>query len=118
MVQKTYRTFIFLFIAFTVFISFCSNPSEPKDKPVWLNTFLHKMEQEHNYPVEIWKYDWNGKTVYYSIADCCDQFNHLLDEDGKVICSPNGGYTGNGDGKCPDFWNEKKNGKLIWKKKQ
>ena len=117
MVQKIYRTSVFLFFAFTIFISYCSNPAEPKDKPIWLNDFLETRENEHETPKAIWQFEWNDKIVYYVLSQGCDNFNLLLDENGKVLCSPDGGFTGRGDGKCSNFINEKKNGKLIWEKK-
>ncbi len=116
MAQKIYRTSVFLFFVFTILISYCSNPAEPKDKPVWLNAFISKKEAEHYEIAAIWKYEWKNETVYYVIASCCDNFNLLLDENGKKLCSPDGGFTGRGDGKCPNFIKERKNGKLIWER--
>jgi len=46
---------------------------------------------------------YKGKKVYYTISPCCDQLNPIYDEDGKYICSPDGGFNGTGDGKCPDI---------------
>jgi hypothetical protein len=33
---------------------------------------------------------------------------------GRLICQPDGGITGKGDGKCPDFDKNKTNEKLVW----
>ena len=108
---------IVLFLLSAIFFGYCSNPSSPDDKPFWLDAFIEAQTANHSAPVEIWQYEWKGETVYYSIAQCCDNFNLLLDAKGKVICLPDGGYSGKGDGKCPNFISERKNGKLIWKKK-
>jgi hypothetical protein len=35
-----------------------------------------------------------------------------------MICSPTGGITGKGDGKCEDFSTKAKHIKLIWKNKE
>lgn len=115
MAQKNKNNRVSFLAVFFVFLSSCTNPSTPETKPVWLDVFLKASEVEHSTPQEIWKYEWNNKTVYYVLSQCCDQFNLLLDENGKVLCLPDGGFSGKGDGKCPNFGTEKKNGKLIWK---
>ena len=62
----------------------------------------------------IWRFRANGETVYYAQSECCDMYNTLYDQDGTVICSPDGGFAGGGDGKCPDFFKKAKRGVLIW----
>ena len=64
-------------------------------------------------PASVWEFEYNGKKVYYIPADCCDRFNPLYDKKCNIICHPDGGITGKGDGKCLDF--SRKNEKLIWK---
>lgn len=49
------------------------------------------------------RYEVNGKVYYQALAPCCDQFNPLYDERGHFVCAPSGGYTGRGDGQCPDL---------------
>lgn len=110
------KNIISLLIILSLLLSNCSNPTSPDDNPEWLESFLLMREAENNSPLEIWQYKYLNKTVYYVIAQCCDQFNLLLDTNGKTICSPDGGFSGRGDGKCPDFRDERKNGKLIWEK--
>jgi hypothetical protein len=39
----------------------------------------------------------------------------LYDAGGDMICAPDGGLTGKGDGKCPDFLSIRKNEALVWK---
>ncbi|PJE81048.1 hypothetical protein COU58_04570 [Candidatus Pacearchaeota archaeon CG10_big_fil_rev_8_21_14_0_10_32_42] len=63
-------------------------------------------------PALIKKCTYNGETVYYYLAGCCDQFNDLYNEQGEKICSPNGGISGKGDGKCQDF--QMINCELVW----
>jgi hypothetical protein len=65
-------------------------------------------------PVQVDEYEYNGKTVYLFTAQCCDQFNTLYDDSCKMICSPSGGITGRGDGKCDDFSKTAKHVKMIW----
>jgi len=63
---------------------------------------------------EIWRYRYRGRTVYYFPPKCCDIPSILLDEMGETLCSPDGGLTGSGDGKCPDFFEKRRSGKLVW----
>ena len=67
---------------------------------------------------EIWKYRFDGESVYYIPPKCCDIPSMLFDERGDVLCSPDGGFTGDGDGRCPDFFKNRKSGKLIWNAKR
>lgn len=48
----------------------------------------------------IMKVSYEGKPAYLFIAPCCDRFNDLHDADGRRLCAPSGGFSGQGDGKC------------------
>jgi hypothetical protein len=63
---------------------------------------------------EVWEWKVDGKTYYYFTSDCCDQFNYLYDEKCNIVCAPDGGITGQGDGKCPEFSGSIEK-KLVWK---
>src|SRR4051794_7782862 len=63
-----------------------------RQEPVW------------NPPAEIHEYELEGRHLYLISADCCDRFTTAVDSDCKTICAPSGGFTGRGDGKCPDFF--------------
>ncbi len=45
----------------------------------------------------------DGQPVYLSMPPCCDLFTKLYDADGRFICAPSGGLTGQGDGRCPGW---------------
>lgn len=85
--------------------------------PSWVNQLIVQFQNAPpgNPPQSIWRYDYKGQTVYYVPAQCCDQFSVLYDSKGNVICAPDGGFTGGGDGRCPDFFRERKNEVLIWR---
>ncbi len=72
-------------------------------------------EPVKNPPIVINQYDYKGKKVYFIPSYCCDIESKLYDADSNLVCSPDGGITGKGDGKCIDFFSERKNEKLIWK---
>jgi|SRR5690606_3977041 len=78
-----------------------------------------KSKPVYNPPASIWQWEYKDSTYYYVTADCCDRFNELYNTNGDLICHPDGGYTGRGDGKCPfdifsaDTVNLKRT--LVWK---
>ena len=65
-----------------------------------------KGQPKWNPPAEVKEYRYNGKRVFLFSADCCDQYNLLVDAGCNLLCAPSGGFTGKGDGACTDF-NEK-----------
>jgi hypothetical protein len=94
----------------------CSIRVSPNNNPTWVNELIEKYENEPvgNPPQSIWQYEYKNQIVYYSPPQCCDQYSIRYDSSGTVLCAPDGGFTGGGDGKCPDFFQERKNGRLIW----
>ena len=46
---------------------------------------------------------------------CCKVVDKLVDSKGLLICNPDGGINGTGDGKCKDFSNDGKGEKQIKK---
>jgi hypothetical protein len=64
---------------------------------------------------EVWRYSFRGETVYYFPPMPYDIPSVLLNGKGESICSPDGGLTGFGDGKCPSFFEDRKGGRLVWK---
>lgn len=85
--------------------------------PLWLTKLIarEKRSPPANPPARVVRYTYKGQTVYYIPPRCCDVPSRLYDLNGERICSPGGGMTGAGDRKCPDFFNERKNEKVIWK---
>ncbi|MDO9260913.1 MAG: hypothetical protein Q7U08_03115, partial [Flavobacteriaceae bacterium] len=95
-------------ISLVIFISFMFSCDEIVDDDGATSCIREKIEQfkrekVSNPPRSVYSYQYKGKTVYYITADCCDQYNILYDVNCNVICSPDGGITGNGDGRCTDF---------------
>ena len=79
---------------------------------------VFKKEEVKNPPRKIYQYSYRDKTVYYVPAICCDFFSDLYDDHCNLIGHPDGGYTGRGDGRLPDFQKEKKNEMLVWEDKR
>ena len=92
-----------------------------EQKPVagadeWLNNLIFKLRQEEsaNPPAKIYRYTYQDNIVYYLSGRCCDIPSKLYDKSGTVICEPDGGITGRGDGRCPDFFEKRTDETLIW----
>ena len=92
----------------------------PQNSLIPLPLCLHEKTEEFKKldkkyrPANITRYTYKGKTVYYLPPRCCDQMSEVYDEDCNIICRPEGGITGKGDGKCPDFFTERKEAKIVW----
>jgi hypothetical protein len=89
---------------------------DEKKRPQWLNDRIqhHLNEKKQNPPVQIMSYMFNGKRVFYETVGCCDQYTTLYDAAGKVLCHPDGGLTGQGDGNCADFAKNRTEERLVW----
>ena len=94
-----------------------SSPSEPAESPSWLQALVAQIQSEPvtNPPSAIFSYRYRGETVYFRPSRCCDFPSVLYDRNGSVICQPDGGITGNGDGRCPDFFAARSAERLVWR---
>ena len=83
----------------------------------WIKDLIAKEERQSvaNPPASLTKCKYKNQIVYYLPPRCCDVFSVLYDEGGDVICTPDGGITGRGDRRCPDFFKERKDCEVIWK---
>ena len=90
--------------------------SDTAARPAWLKARIAAVlsERKRNPITRILRYQYEGKDVYYQSAPCCDQYSQVFDTKGKLVCQPDGGITGKGDGQCPDFEKNKSNEKLVW----
>lgn len=66
-------------------------------------------------PKAVYSYRYGGRTVYYFSDECCDIPSTLYDRNCNLICMPDGGISGKGDGRCPDFFSARTEEKLIWR---
>jgi hypothetical protein len=94
----------------------CTELELEKDVPNCIKQKIRKIQREdvQNPPASVWEWKDGNKTYYYITSDCCDQFNYLYDDNCNEICAPDGGFTGTGDGNCPDF-NAQIEKTLVWK---
>ena len=75
---------------------------------------LFKSEARQNPPRKVYSYVYKGQKVYYVTPPCCDFFSELFDGNCVLIANPDGGFTGRGDGKLPDFISARTVEKLVW----
>ena len=95
---------VFFFMLLLVF-SCAKDKTENAGLPACIQA---KIEMIKNLPVEsppkeVWKWEVDGNTYYYFSAACCDQYSELYDSNCNLVCHPDGGFTGAGDGNCPSF---------------
>lgn len=110
------KAFIFLFGIFLLASCSSSKDLAKKQLPSCLKTIIAGLSKEPaNTPQSVTQYEYEGKTVYYLKSACCDKFNIVYDKDCKILGYPDGGLTGRGDGRLPDFWKKATDGVLLWK---
>lgn len=67
-------------------------------------------------PGSVWRYRYNERVVYFvPRLKCCDIPSELYTAGGELLCEPDGGLSGTGDGTCPDFFKERASEQLIWR---
>ncbi len=94
-----------------------NNNNTSAKKRSWVEKTIDSLKnQALQYPpAEIWQYIYNDDTVYYFSPPCCDQFSSVYNTKGMLICHPDGGFTGKGDGLCPDFRIKSRHETLVFK---
>jgi len=92
-------------------------PDSAITSPAWLTTVIRQFETEPvaNPPALIASYQYKGDTVYFVPQRCCDVMSVVYRADGAVMCKADGGFAGTGDGRCPDFLGERRDGRIIWR---
>lgn len=113
--RKNLTVILFVLTGAIVLLSSCEKLNLTVDVPSCIEKKIRdiKKEELRNPPAQVWKWEVDGNTYFYITSDCCDQYNYLYDKDCNVVCAPDGGFTGNGDGNCPDF-NEEIVKTLVW----
>lgn len=117
----TAMNFCQLFIALVLLtIAGCSHPAGPdtsSSAPPWVKALISQLGTEPvaNPPAFVARYDYKGQDVYFVPQRCCDVMSVLYRSDGAVMCHPDGGFDGKGDGLCADFFADRHNERVIWR---
>jgi hypothetical protein len=92
-------------------------PTPTAVPPSWLTALVERFQAEPvaNPPLSIRRYRYEGNAVYYVPQRCCDIFSDLYDDEGNVIAHPDGGITGQGDGRAPDFASNAEFQHVVWR---
>jgi hypothetical protein len=106
------KVVIFLLVCASMSLTGCETIDLPSDVP---NCVKKLIRDSKGTPQEIWKYQYKKETVYLVIPACCDKYISLYSSNCNFICAPSGGFTGKGDGKCPNFNDEATGRVMIWK---
>ena len=93
------------------------NGAVPPEVPVCVKEKIEllKSEPPRNPPAYVASYEYRGAIVYYLPPAAGDQMSELYNEKCELICKPDGGITGRGDGKCSDFSDQRANEKILWR---
>ena len=94
----------------------CKKLNVPGDTPSCIKSKIRKIKSEEvrNPPAKVIEWSYNGEKYYYIPPYCCDIPSELYDKKCNLICHPDGGISGGGDGKCPDFSKGTLTKKVIW----
>ncbi len=95
----------------------CAQTPPPVTSPAWVDSLIARLEREPvaNPPAFLARYVYRGDTVYYLPSRCCDIWSQVFNARGDVICAADGGRTGRGDGRCPDFFETRREEKILWR---
>ncbi len=97
-----------------------STPStrvEVSGLPEWLRIRLADYDAQPGSaaPRAVFEVRWGDGVAYYVKAGCCDQLDPLIDARGVLLCHPSGGFTGRGDGKCPQALPAGPDRREVWR---
>jgi hypothetical protein len=104
-----------IIIPIIILLAGCMQTTQSSN-PDWVDQLIKKIESQPvgNPPLSIWRYEYNGQVVYFVPAHCCDISSVVYDTGGNILCAPDGGIKGDGDGLCSDFFTQRINEQLIW----
>jgi hypothetical protein len=107
------KMFISLFVFFLLIGNIaCKKVDVPKGTPSCIKKEIRKHEECIS---NVIKYEYQGKTVYLFEPASAPSCSYIVyDENCDYLCSPSGGIDGNGDGKCPDFYQTAIKKEIIW----
>jgi len=90
--------------------------TSPEIRPPWLLQLVAEQQAQPvaNPPAYIARQEYAGGVYYYLPPRCCDIWSELYNSEGTLVCHPDGGITGGGDGQCPAL-GELIREEIIWR---
>ena len=85
-------------------------------RPPWLLELIARQESGPvaNPPAFIARREYSAGVYYFLPSRCCDIYSELYDDRGTLVCHPDGGITGGGDGRCPSL-GELVSEEIVWR---
>lgn len=109
---------IYLYFILMAAVQNCTEngPGYP-EMPVCVKERIESLKSEppRNPPAYVASYVYKGSTVFYIPPAAGDQMSQLYNGECELICQPDGGITGRGDGRCSDFFDQRTNEKILWR---
>jgi hypothetical protein len=112
--MRTFSFAIIWLVLLAMLVMDCDRSDDYEGLPMCVEKQLTKQDAVRKPPVEVWRWNVDDKTYYYFRSECCDQYNYLFDDNCEIVCAPDGGFSGKGDGTCPQFEGQIEKS-LIWK---
>lgn len=105
-----------LILLSALMLTACDKLNVPDDTPSCIKAKIRQLKSDkvRNPPAKVYEWDFDGEKYYYIPPYCCDVSGELYDNKCNLICHPDGGFSGGGDGACPDFSNGALTKKIIW----
>jgi hypothetical protein len=90
--------------------------SDPTPVPAPVANLIRELQTQPptNPPAYVASYRYRDQVVYYVPPRCCDIFSDLYDASGQLMCHPDGGLAGHGDGRCADFLRQRTSETILW----
>jgi hypothetical protein len=112
--MKKMTTLFIIIIALTLLMGSCKKYDVLKGTPSCIRKIIRKNNKCLD---KVYEYSFRGEAVYLFVpTNCPDALYNLYDKNCNLVCSPSGGISGNGDGKCSDFYQQSTNEKLVYLK--
>ena len=116
MQKRNLKAILLLTLISVLTLTSCEKLDVPDETPRCIKRKIRKLksDQIRNPPAKVIEWNYNGEKYYYIPSYCCDAYSELYDKKCNLICHPDGGFSGAGDGTCPDFTNGTLTTKIIW----
>ena len=101
-------TKLWVALGFIVLLLGCSSSTVRYVSPYsakWVKQQIRAYEMPTNEAVSkvTRKVIYAGGPAYLIPSPCCDKYDYFYDSRGVILCAPSGGFTGRGDGSCPEI---------------
>lgn len=98
--KRSYRFVFYLIASITAAACASNQKHEPNQAMRKFFDEVRRWELETNRGPLV-RHVLEGQVYYLMLASCCDKHDYLFDTQGSYVCAPSGGFSGQGDGKCP-----------------